>query len=622
MVGCSFATLNMHFFANLCRGGAKMAPRQRFSFFQSRSYGSYWHRIFALGKSGHEHLTFKQLLFRLTVASAGTSGSIIFSLKKNIVLAEASRPSYLPTAMKRPSMFTAINPPQPSLYEVLDILRSEWHLLTLSMLLVVANTQVSIRHQSAQTDLLEACRSANVSNTLEAVQTLAWDAVQQFLKSLAVTLATGFATSYSVSMVSERVQNRFKRAMVSNLLKQDVSFFDEHPHGMIMSSLASDVTVVQSAVVHQATGLVAAASDCVGSLYHMWSISSKGTLGVCVLLPVLSGFAHIASGISRNLGNNARQQDDANMSLAGEMISNIKTVQSFCEEERQSQLYSEGIDQSYSLKHAYRIFNGVWRSAFGLLVGGSMGIGLYHGCSLIAQNNITVGDVMTFTRLSHRVGGSLSQLMGIYGELGRVYDSAARLMYFIKRKPQLDGGTSLPASSSSPWSVSFRDVSFAHNTQPVLKDMSLDLVPGGVTALVGPSGCGKSTTANLLQRFYDVHQGTLTFNGVDSKCCDTAFVRSNVGVVSQEPVLFSGSVMDNIKFGSPNASDESASEFVPLFVVLSSVISPHSSLQFLLLTIQTLTSSSKSCRMDTRLPSDRPDFLLDRGSESPLLVLC
>ena len=138
---------------------------------------------------------------------------------------------------------------------MLAVLRSEWPLLTLSMLLAVANTQLSIKHQSAQTDLLEACRSAGVSMSLEAVKILAWDAVKQFLKSLAVTLAAGFATSYSVSMVSERVQNRFRRAMVTNLLKQDVRFFDEHPQGMIMSSLASDVTVVQALLSIKRRGL-------------------------------------------------------------------------------------------------------------------------------------------------------------------------------------------------------------------------------------------------------------------------------------------------------------------------------------------------------------------------------
>ena len=203
-----------------------------------------------------------------------------------------------------------------------------------------------------------------------------------------------------------------------------------------------------------------------------------------------------------------------------------------------------------------------------------MGIGLYHGCYQIALGSLKASDVVIFTQLSYRVGGSLSQLMAMYGDLGRVYDSAARLMYFIKRKPQLHGGSALPESSSSPWSISLRNVSFAHSSQsnqPVLNDLTLDLVPGGVTALVGPSGCGKSTTANLLQRFYDVQQGTLTFNGVDSKQCDTAFVRSSVGVVSQEPVLFSGTVMENIKFGSPNSSDEQASEFIPpdaCFVVI------------------------------------------------------
>ena len=487
-------------------------------------------------------------------------------VKDSVVLAQAPRPVIVPTAAKRISTFASLTPPPPSLYEVLAVLRSEWPLLTLSILLVVVNTQLSLSHQSTTGKLLEVCRQAGNSlgsSTLEAVQSIVADAVKQFLKSLALVIATGFAQSYSLAMVSERVQIRFRRAMLSNLLKQDVSFFDEHPQGMLMSSRAGDVAVVQNSVVHQATGFVSAISDCVGSLYRMWTISAKGTLGICVLLPFLSGSAHIASGIARNLGNSARQQDDANMSLAGEMITNIKTVQSFCEEDRQSQLYSDGLEKSYTLKHVYRIFNGLWRSAFGLLVGGSVGIGLYHGGSLVAQNRMTPGDVMTFVQLSNRVGNSLSTLMRMYGELGVVYDSAARLMYFIKRKPQINSGTSLPLSGSSPWTVSFRNVSFAYNSrseQPVLKDLSLDLVPGGVTALVGPSGCGKSTAANLLQRFYDVQQGTLTFNGVDSKDCDTAFIRANIGVVSQEPVLFSGTVIDNIKFGCPGSSDEHASE--------------------------------------------------------------
>lgn len=561
----------MRILLNIYRAGASPAPRQilspsRFQALHSRQFRSHWHRNFFSGKSSHESLSVKQLLLRLTVASAGTCTAMFVSLKDNVVMAQTSRPIPLPAASKRAPTFAALTPPQPSFVEVLDVLRSEWPLLTLSMILVAVNTQLSIRHSAAQTNLLDACRAISISSTTENVRTVAFSAVMQFLKSLAANVVIGFATSYTVSMVSERVQNRFRRAMVSNLLKQDVAFFDEHPQGMIMSSLASDVTVVQGAVVHQATGLVSAASDCCGSLYRMWYISSKGTLGVCVLLPFLSGFAHVASGISRKLGNNARQQDDANMSQAGEMISNIKTVQSFCEEDRQSQLFSEGVEQSYSLKHMYRIFNGVWRSAFGLLVGGSMGLGLYHGCYQIALGSLKASDVVIFTQLSYRVGGSLSQLMAMYGDLGRVYDSAARLMYFIKRKPQLHGGSALPESSSSPWSICLRNVSFAHSSQPnqpVLNNLTLDLVPGGVTALVGPSGCGKSTTANLLQRFYDVQQGTLTFNGVDSKQCDTAFVRSSVGVVSQEPVLFSGTVMENIKFGSPNSSDEQASEFIP-----------------------------------------------------------
>ena len=111
--------------------------------------------------------------------------------------------------------------------------------------------------------------------------------------------------------------------------------------------------------------------------------------------------------------------------------------------------------------------------------------------------------------------------------------------------------------------IQVNDLSLYYGEKKALDEISLQIPANKVTALIGPSGCGKSTTANLLQRFYDVQQGTLTFNGVDSKQCDTAFVRSSVGVVSQEPVLFSGTVMENIKFGSPNSSDEQASEFIP-----------------------------------------------------------
>ena len=608
----------MRFILNLFRAGSKVGAKHsillqpsRFPPRQSRSFRSDWRKAFFSGQSYREPLPVKHLLLRLAVASAGTSSAIFVLVKDSVVLAQAPRPVAVPAAAKRSSPFAALNPPPPSLYEVLTVLRSEWPLLSLSILLVVVNTQLSLSHQSTTATLLEVCREAGNSlgsRTLESVQVIVADAVKQFLKSLALVIATGFAQNYSLAMVSERVQIRFRRAMLSNLLKQDISFFDEHPQGMLMSSLAGDVAVVQNSVVHQATGFVSAISDCVGSLYRMWAISSKGTLGICVLLPFLSGSAHIASGIARNLGNSARQQDDANMSLAGETISNIKTVQSFCEEERQSQLYSDGLEKSYALKHVYRIFNGVWRSAFGFLVGGSVGIGLYHGGSLVAQNRMTPGDVMTFVQLSNRVGNSLSALMRMYGELGVVYDSAARVMYFIKRKPKIDAGTSVPSSSSSPWTVSFRDVSFAYSSrseQPVLNNLSLDLVPGGVTALVGPSGCGKSTAANLLQRFYDVQQGTLTFNGVDSKQCDTAFVRANIGVVSQEPVLFTGTVMDNIKFGSPDSSDERASAFVhhkvsvSLYMLLFQLTR---FLQCLPLSNRTRTNSSRNCLKATRPP--------------------
>ena len=254
----------------------------------------------------------------------------------------------------------------------------------------------------------------------------------------------------------------------------------------------------------------------------------------------------------KNISKELQDTLAASTSLAQEKISNIRTVRSFAMETREIEGYKKQmgmvLDKGEREAMVQAKFYGVTGMAGNMIV---LTV-LYYGGSLVTTNVLTVGNLASFVLYSAYVGIGLSGVSTFYGELMKGLGASSRLWELTDRKPLIPSvGGIIPVNPIGQ--VNFEDVSFAYPSRPdqdILKSLSLDIPPKTVVAIVGPSGSGKSTIGSLLLRLYSPKSGTVSLDGQDISNLDPTFLRTYIGTVSQEPVLFSSSIRDNILYGA------------------------------------------------------------------------
>lgn len=239
-------------------------------------------------------------------------------------------------------------------------------------------------------------------------------------------------------------------------------------------------------------------------------------------------------------------------SLAQEKISNIRTVRAFAMEEREVAAYRGKMDVVLGLAHRDALVQAQFYGVTGLAGNMIILTVLYYGGSLVTTNVLTVGNLASFVLYSAYVGIGLSGVSTFYAEMMKGLGASSRLWELVDRAPTIpsSGGVVPPNPRGH---LDFSGVTFAYPSrpdQPVLSDLSLSLPPKTVVAIVGPSGSGKSTIGSLLLRLYSPDQGSILLDGQDICSLDPTFLRTYIGTVSQEPVLFSASIRDNILYGA------------------------------------------------------------------------
>jgi ATP-binding cassette, subfamily B, bacterial MsbA len=241
-----------------------------------------------------------------------------------------------------------------------------------------------------------------------------------------------------------------------------------------------------------------------------------------------------------------------------ESIGAISTVQAFVREKHEAARYRTGIEGAFRKTLALVRWRAwFWSTSMAAAYLGIAGVVWLGGRALIA-GELTPGDLTSFFLYTFIVAGALSDLAGLWGSLQRAAGATDRLFAVIDTASEIrdpDVPRALPAGQGA---VRFDNVSFAYpsrRAQAVLTDVTLDIAPGEVVAIVGPSGAGKSTMLALLYRFYDVDAGRVMLDGVDVRDLSLAELRGALAIVAQEPVLFSGSIKDNIAYGRAGASD-------------------------------------------------------------------
>ncbi|MEJ8568098.1 ABC transporter transmembrane domain-containing protein [Elongatibacter sediminis] len=364
---------------------------------------------------------------------------------------------------------------------------------------------------------------------------------------------------YLVTWLGERVVADIRDAVYRKVVRMDPAFFEVTRTGEVLSRLTTDTTLVQTI---SGVGLSMA-------LRH--SLSLVGGLALLVLTsPKLAGYTLIGIPlvvlpvitVGRRIRKLSRQSQDRvadTSALADETLNAMQTVQAFTLEELQSRRYREAVTSSFRTAVRRLRMNAFLTGMSVALVFSAITLILWAGSRAVLAGAMTGGQLAQFLMYALVVGGSSAALSGLWGEIQRAAGAMERLAELLRAKPEIvvpAEPTPMPARVQGR--IAFEGVGFHYPSRPdtpALEDFSLQVASGETVALVGPSGAGKSTVFQLLLRFYDVQSGSIRIDGIDISQTDPRALRSQIGLVPQETVLFGTTALENIRYGRPEATD-------------------------------------------------------------------
>ncbi|XP_014663752.1 PREDICTED: ABC transporter B family member 25-like isoform X2 [Priapulus caudatus] len=373
--------------------------------------------------------------------------------------------------------------------------------------------------------------------------------------------------AWMFELAGQRFVARLRKDVFTAIIKQEIGFFDETRTGELTNRLASDTQVVQNAVTVNISMLVRYTFQIIGSLVLMFLLSAKLTAVLLAVVPAIAVGAVQYGKFLKSLRKKFQDElADAN-TTAEESMSNIRTVRSFCGERKAVREYGEKIGKSFSLGRRIAVLQGVFQGGVNVMAFGAITCVLWYGGNLLYANTqdssegITAGVLTSFLLFTLNVAMGFAFVSALYGEFMQAVGASIRLFELLDREPKVNN-QGLCRLEELRAEVAFDDVHFTYPARPgseVLKGVSFKVDIGSMVALVGPSGGGKSTIVSLIERFYDTNQGNIILGGSNITTLDSDWFRHKIAIVSQEPVLFSCSIRDNITYGKEASIDEATS---------------------------------------------------------------
>lgn len=367
-----------------------------------------------------------------------------------------------------------------------------------------------------------------------------------------------FIRTYNLGMVGEALVADLRKAVFGHVMGLSVRFFEARKTGEITSRLTSDIATVQGAVSQALAQFINQLITLVGGVIVLLVLNFRLTL---VMLAIIPAVVLAAAYFGRKLRSisTAFQDSVAEANAdAEEAIGGIRVVKSFTAEAIEAARYAAGIDASYHLALRRVRVRAFFVPTVILAMFSGVGVVLWYGGRLVQSGAIHGGDLIAFLLITVFVAASIGTFTGLYAQLQEALGASKRIFELLDSRTDLAQAARPRALDEPRGHVRFEGVDFRYGDRGdalVLRGVTLEANPGEVIALVGPSGAGKSTLVSLIPRFYDPVGGRVTFDGIDLRELSTEALRSHVGIVPQETLLFSGSVGENIRYGRPGATD-------------------------------------------------------------------
>jgi len=390
---------------------------------------------------------------------------------------------------------------------------------------------------------------------------------QAFLFIFAVIIILAIATyaRYSlVSWVGERVVADLRNDIYQHLVKMHTGFFETTRMGELMSRLTTDTTLLQSVVGSSVSIALRNGLMLLGGLVMLLVTSPRLTGYVLLMIPVVIVPIIVLGRKVRGLSRQSQDKIADISAYANETLSAIHTIQALALEQRECAQFAQHVDAALTTAtKRIRIRAALTAIVITLVLGSIMAV-LWAGGHDVIRGTLSAGELSSFVFYAMIVAGSTGALSEVMGDLQRAGGAAERLMELRNEVPLIASPVqpvALPADVHGD--IEFCDVSFRYPSRPddlAINGLNLHIHQGEKVALVGPSGAGKSTLFHLLLRFYDPTQGDITLDGIPLSHLKLEDLRGVMGLVPQEPVIFSSNAWDNIRCGRVDATDEEVLE--------------------------------------------------------------
>ena len=368
-----------------------------------------------------------------------------------------------------------------------------------------------------------------------------------------------FIRAYLLSFIGERVMADLRIRLFSHLQYLSLSFFNERRTGELVSRLTNDVTTVRALVTSDISTALSQALTFVGALILIVITDWRLTLFMFALIPVVIVIAIVFGRKLRALSSLVQDQLANATSVMEEAIGGIRVVQSFVRENYEIQRFRENIEKTFSLAMSRTRISALFGPLISFLGFGAVVSIFWFGGHEVLAGRLTAGQLFMFLVLTLTIAGSIGQFSGLWTGLQETLGATRRLFEILDTDSEIVEQPGAAALEPTGGQITFDKVSFAYQDDPadtILADVSLEIQPGEVIALVGPSGAGKTTLVNLIPRFFDPTAGSICIDGIDLRSLQVNSLRSQIGIVPQETLLFGSTVRENILYGRLDASDE------------------------------------------------------------------
>ena len=367
-----------------------------------------------------------------------------------------------------------------------------------------------------------------------------------------------FVRAYLLSFIGERVMADLRLKLFEHLQGLSLSFFNEHRTGELVSRLTNDVSTVRAVVTSDISTAISQALTFVGALILIVVTDWRLTLFMFALIPVVMLIALVFGRQVRKLAGAVQDQLASATTVLEESISGVRVVQSFTREGHEIGRFRDNIEKTFALAMKRIRLSALFGPTVSFMGFAAVASIFWFGGHEVLAGRLTAGQLFMFLILTMTIAGSIGQFSGLWTGLQEALGATKRLFEILDTHADVADAPGAQPLPHVEGRITFDNVTFAYSDNPngrILCNVSFDVQPGEVLALVGPSGAGKTTLVNLIPRFFDPMEGRVCVDGRAVQGVQVKSLREQIGIVPQETLLFGGTVRENILYGKLNATE-------------------------------------------------------------------